>query len=319
MTRYSLATGIVATMLCLWSTAWAQLQNLPLASPTGPYQTTGAPGEAFPSFNIPSPTFSSFNTSTVGGYSPVPASGTVLQQLYPMPSNPLVNTMGATGPAAATVPGTTPPAPGALGAGLPLTLREVNYQNVLPPDVLAPGLATIKDGKWITSDFFYNLGGNIGVRVEILAPPEQNLFINGDSIEQRVKGILETGNIMTEAADVSCEPPLPMFHVFIMAYACHNRCVAFITAQLFEKGKPDRFELDINGLWQMITWQRQTLVASSCDNFHTEVSDAVGAITQSFADRYKLYHPVDEIPCFNVTGQSPLPPPRPIPPRLRYD
>jgi hypothetical protein len=308
MTRYSAAVAIAS---CLYlHSAFAQNQLLPLAplpSTTAPYQTLGAPGESFPSFNSPSPTFQSFNTSTIGGYNPVPASGTLLQQVYPATTQqPFVSPSTLPG----ALPGTPGLPPGAETTGLPLMIREVPRQNVAPPDLIAAGLATIKQGKWVISDFFYNLSEFIGVRVEILKPQDKNIPLNGSTIERQIKSILENvANISTEANIVPCGPPLPVFHVLIMAYPCHNCCVGFVTAQLVERGRPERMQLDVNGIWQIITWERQTLVASNCEDFANQISSAVNDMTIAFANRFAYYHPRPEIPCFNVSENSRLPPP----------
>lgn len=320
MTRYSLALTLFLG-ICLHELTHAQNQALPLPmAPTvinqntpwpiqgdpypnsvypviSPYQTQGAPGEAFPSFNVPSPTFSSFNTSTTGGYNPVPSSGTVLQQVYPQPAKPLV-----------TPPGQQSPPP---LSGMPLLLREAPLQEVEPPAVLTPGLATIKNGQWVTSDFFYNLPENIGLKVEFLKPQNKVLPINEASIEQNIREILEQASIITETQHIPCEPPLPIYHVIVMAYPCGTRCVGFVTAQLYERGQPQRIDVDINGIWQLVTWERQAMVASSCDDFGSEINDTIAGMTQAFADSFRHYHPQDMVPCFDVEEGGTLPPPQP--------
>jgi hypothetical protein len=82
-----------------------------------------------------------------------------------------------------------------------------------------------------------------------------------------------------------------------------------VTAQLVERGRPERLQLDVNGIWQIITWERQTLVASNCEDFANQISSAVQEMTTAFANRFAYYHPRPEIPCFNVSENSRLPPP----------
>lgn len=304
MTRYSVPFLLAAALS--FHSVFAQNQYLPLAPlpTTGPNQTIWTPNETFPSFNATSPTFQSFNTTTTGAYNPVPSAGTVLQQVYP--TTPLVSPSNLPG-ALPSQTGTPPLSP--EGGVMPLRIRDVPLQNVEPPDVVAAGLATIRNGKWVISDFFYNLSEFIGVRVEILKPQDKDLYLNGALIERQIKTILEGVNIVTEPTPVPCGPPLPVFHVLIMAYPCNNCCIGFITTQLVEKGRPQRLQLDVNGVWQIVTWQRQSLVASNCEDFAHQISKTVKDLATEFANRYAFYHPRPEIPCFNVSENSRLPPP----------
>src|SRR5262249_55362904 len=101
-----------------------------------------------------------------------------------------------------------------------------------------------------------------------------------------------------EPTPLDCSPPLPMFYVLIMAYPCDKRCVGFVSAQLYEVAKPERIDIDLNGVWQTITWERQALVASSCDDFANEVGMTIDEIAAAFADRFQFYHRVEERLCF---------------------
>ncbi len=276
------------------------MQPLPSQTTVNTYYQPTTTENSFPTFNAASPTFSSFNTSLTGGQTSVPASGTLLQQIYPQPAatTPLTTT---------TTAGTT--TYNATPTPAPFNIPQISLESVGPPEVITPGLATINKGKWVTADFFYNLPLNIGVKVEVIRPQNKYVPISGDLIERQIKDLFQQNNITPEPQEYDCEPPSPIYHVLIMAYPCENRMVGFLTIQLLELGRPKRIDEDLNGIWQVVTWQRQELIASNYDEFTQQITGSIKSITQRFIDTYNLYHPIDQEPCFNV-GRPWLTPPR---------
>jgi hypothetical protein len=68
--------------------------------------------------------------------------------------------------------------------------------------------------------------------------------------------------------------------------------------------QPKRINADLNGIWQLVTWQRQVLVASNCEEFNQQISDVIAELTRAFGECFKYYHPVPVEPCFNISGQA---------------
>ncbi len=271
------------------------------AIPSSPALNT----ESFPTFSAPSPTFSSFTSSLGGQTISTPSSGTLLQQIYPEPAKAATPDLSsgnlstsALTPANAQVAAsnTLPINPSAQ----PFVFKPLPVQNVKPAEIITPGFATIKKGIWTVHDFFYNLPAEIGVKVEIVKPTEKYIPLNGLTLETQIKRIFSEANIGADIPITSCQPPLPLYHLLIMTQVYGNRCLGFLTMQLYEAAKPLRIEEDFNGIWQVVTWEKQILVASHVDDFSDQVSQAVEEITKDFTARYQYYHPVLEQPCFNV-------------------
>jgi hypothetical protein len=207
---------------------------------------------------------------------------TTLQQLYPQPGLPGQQQSGQQQPVTFA----------------PIQLPVAPYQTVEPPENLTPGLLTIKEGQWVVSDFFYNLAPNIGIKVEVIKPKGKYVPVNEGFLEKQIADIFQDNGINPTVQNISCTPPLPTFHVLVMAYPWQDRCVGFVTTELYEEGRPHRFEEKLNGVWQFITWQRQTLVACGCDEFSREVEQTLRDIVIAFADRYRYYHPQPIRKCF---------------------
>lgn len=251
-----------------------------------PYVTNSTLYQPLPTTNLPgTPGFQTNSSQMLAPVTaPTSASQSLLPQLYPQPAKPK--------PIAETPTGEQPA----------LVTREIPYETIAPPESYLPGLMTIRDRRWTTTDYFYNLPINIGVRVEVIKPQGRYMPISDKQIEKRVTGVFEDAGIDTVANILDCSPPLPVFQVIVMAYPCDRRCVGVITAQLFEEAKPARIDVDLNGVWQAITWERQALVATTCEEFAHEVGETVEQMAGAFADRFSYYHLPEEKPCF------PLPP-----------
>lgn len=251
-----------------------------------PVTTTTTPSTTT---TYPTTTYSTATAAT----SSIPTTPSVVQQIYPQPAQPTATlTTGMP---------TTISTENAAAQVAPLQIQQLPLQYVAPPDALLPGFLTIKNSKWTLTDYFYNLSQYIGVKVEVVKPEGRYIPLSDKLLETRIKGILQDVSITTDALDIPCQPPSPMFYVLVMAYPCERRCVGFITMQLLEIVTPQRLgDVEINGIMQAITWEKTALIASSCDDFAQEVGETIDQYTRSFADSYKFYHPVEEQPCFDV-------------------
>ena len=181
----------------------------------------------------------------------------------------------------------------------PLIVPVPAYAQVNPPDTWSPGLATIKDGKWSVTDFLYNLSPNIGVKVQVVKPEYRYIPLSDVLLERKVASQFQDAFLTPTAIAQPCEPPLPVYNVTVMAYPCERRCVGVVTAQLFEVARPDRIDEDLSGVWQVVTWERQELVASSCDDFAQEIEGTIRGMTEAFIAQYNHYNPIPERKCFN--------------------
>jgi len=251
-----------------------QINNPSSTLPGAPTSTTfGLPG-------LPS------NAQAVlPGNSTTPTGPSLLQQLYQQPAMPNAQFQ--------------PPQQTSS-----LQFQPIPYETIAPPESYLPGIATIKDKKWMVSDYLYNLSPNIGIKVEIIKPEKKYIPLSADMLEKRVVGIFEESQINPYPLLINCQPPLPMFYVLVMVYPCEQRCIGFVTAQLYEIAKPERIDIDLNGVWQTITWERQALVASTCEDFAQEVGNTLDDIAYAFTNRYNYYHPVLERPCYPAPPHS---------------
>lgn len=250
----------------------------PLTTPPIFNPSTTLPGApSTPTFGLPGqPTTSQF---VQPGNATTPSSPSLLQQLYPQPAMPNAQYQ----------PLNPPPS---------LMYQPVPFETIAPPSSYLPGIATIKDKKWMVSDYLYNLTPNIGIKVEVIKPEKKYIPLSSDILERKITGVFENARINPNPILANCQPPLPMFYVLVMVYPCEKRCVAFITAQLYEIAKPARIDIDLNGVWQAITWERQTLVASAWEDFAQEVASALEDIALAFTNRFNFYHPILERPCY---------------------
>lgn len=187
---------------------------------------------------------------------------------------------------------------GAPASFAPIVIPVPSYAQVAPPDNWSPGLGTINNGKWYVTDFFYNLPPNIGVNVQIIRPPNKYVPLSESLLERKITAIFQDGGVTPTANALPCEPPLPVYSVTVMAYPCERRCVGVITVQLYEVVQPQRIDEDLSGVWQAVTWERQQLVASSCDDFAQEVESTITNMTLAFVDRYNHDNPIPQRSCF---------------------
>ncbi len=267
------------------------------AAPTYGTTTYGTPTYGTPAYGS-----TSYGTPAYGNnYYPQPYTG---PSAFPTTGAPVTNVSTAFTTPIKTSSGVLSPQPGTQIASTPqvnftpITIPVPAFAQVDPPETWAPGLATIKDSKWTITDFLYNLPYNIGIKVVVVKPEDKYLPLSDKLLEKRVTDIFADAYLTPTPAPVTCEPPLPLYHVTIMAYPCDRRCVGVVTAQLYEVVQPQRIDQDLSGVWQAITWERQELVASSCEEFAQEIEATVTSMTQAFTWQYNRFNPIPERRCF---------------------
>jgi|GEM_PF-4683041 len=263
-----------------------------IAAPIAPI-TGVAPAIGLPPVRAAYPTgaYGSIGGTSVGSSGSYGSSGVsapAIQSVYPQPAVPRGSAGGAGGYIGAKV------AQGGLVAqALPL-------EAVAPMDKYTPGLATIREGKWVVSEMLYRLPINIPVKVDIVKPQDKYTPVLDKQIEKQVKEIFRAYYIVPEPFPLPCEPELPVFQITLLSYPCDRRCVGVLTAQLYEKATPKRIDTRINGVWQLISWQRQVLVVSACEDFEQQVLNAISEIANEFGRVFKYYHNLPTKPCFDT-------------------
>ncbi len=254
------------------------LTTPPLTNPS----TTlpGAPTSS--SFGLPGQETTS-QTVAPGNFT-TPTSPSLLDQLYQQPAQPNLETQPQ--------PTISPT----------LTVQQIPYESIKPPTTYLPGLATIKNKRWMVTDYLYNLTPNIGVKVELIKPESKYIPLSANLLEKKIATIFDGGQIKSFPEITDCHPPLPIFYVLVMAYPCEKRVVAFVSAQLYEVAQPSRIDFDLNGVWQVVTWERQFVVASASEDFARQVITAIEEVASSFTKTFQFYHPPLERPCFPASS-----------------
>ena len=251
----------------------------------------------YPPITNPSATYTNTTQSNPAGTAALPGNDTsliptatqLLQQVYPPPPNQNQSS-SQTGQSTAS----QQPQP-----QQPLKILPWSDENVKPIESWLPGLATIKNNKWIVTDYFYRLESEIGIKIDIVHPQGTTIHVSEMAVDRLIRGMFEEAKITPEAPKIHCQPPLPTLYVLIMAYPCERTCVGFVTMQLLEKGQPARVNLDLDGVWQIVTWARQGMVVSSCEEFAAEVTSQIKEMMDSFLTTYRFYHPGPPTrPCF---------------------
>lgn len=245
-------------------------------------------GQTYPTTTTPAQSYTNTVRSNPAGTANPPGNDTsliptatqLLDQVYPPPPRQQ-SAQTTTTPTTATKPETPKK---------PLKIHPWSDESVRPLESWLPGIATIKDNKWIVGDYFYNLSSDISVRIDVVHPRNTSIPVTEGAIDKLVRGMLEETNIRPEAQKAQCQPALPTLYILVMAYPCDRVCVGFVSMQLFEKGQPARIDIDLDGVWQVITWARQGLVVAECEDFSKEVLGQIEEILGSFLKTYRFYH-----------------------------
>jgi hypothetical protein len=181
---------------------------------------------------------------------------------------------------------------------IPLTLCICNGM-ALPDTIsdqstyyLNPGIIAFRDGRWIGSDHLYNLTNNIDVVVEFFTPTNVVLPLNKDEVKQTITGIFQKARLNVQPDAAEGKPPLPFFHMLIMAYPLDKGYVVYCEGRLFEQVQLDRVTLDEQTAMQAITWESQNLIISSKEDLKDQVMKSITEIATAFADRYRFYEDI---------------------------
>lgn len=157
------------------------------------------------------------------------------------------------------------------------------------PTYLFPGLVARYGREWVGSDYLYDMPVNIGVIVEVVLPDGKPIDINPMALKQQISGIFAKIGINPDAEALGPKPPLPFFHVLILAYPTDTKYVAYVSGRLFEEVKIDRLHFEPNGVWQAITWEKQDLVITSPSQFNDQLTKTVDSIGEAFIDRIRFF------------------------------
>ncbi len=152
-----------------------------------------------------------------------------------------------------------------------------------------PGIIGYRNGQWVGTDHLFNLTNQIGVSVEVVTPPNVTLTISKDEIIEETMKILSQGGLAPHRITGGASSPLPFFHFLIMVFPLQNGYLGSVSGRLFEAVDVDRIKLAQGIIWQAITWEKQTLIISSKEEFALQLKKYVDEITQAFVDRYKHF------------------------------
>ncbi|MGA8165630.1 MAG: hypothetical protein WB791_11550 [Waddliaceae bacterium] len=157
-----------------------------------------------------------------------------------------------------------------------------------------PGLVVFRNGRWIGSDYLYNLSDHIPVIVEIVKPQAATVPFTEAMVQEHVADIFRKANIEPSTGGREGEfngrqPTLPFFHLLIMIYPFENGYVALCEGSLFEKVTLDRVHLAPEATLQAITWEMQTLILSPEKELLDQLKQSLDRIAKEFADRFRFY------------------------------
>lgn len=162
-----------------------------------------------------------------------------------------------------------------------------------PEYYLNPGIIAFRNGHWVGSDHLYNLTNSIDVVVEFYTPQNIVLPLNKDDVKQKISEIFQKARIHVEPPAVEAgKPPLPFFHMLIMAYPLEKGFAVYCEGRLFEGVQLERVTLDEQTSMQAITWESQNLIVSSKEDLSNQIMKSVEEIATSFADRFRFYEDI---------------------------
>jgi len=153
-----------------------------------------------------------------------------------------------------------------------------------------PGVIGFQNGNWQGRDYLGYVSNNIGIDVEVLAGDRANEVPNSPTLEARVSKIFENEQIIPHA-EITEGPPLPFFHLLILAYPIENdRYVIFGAGRLFEQVQVMRKRFIPSGYWQAITWEDQDVLSANASNLNDQINALVDKLATAFVKRYRAYN-----------------------------
>lgn len=145
-----------------------------------------------------------------------------------------------------------------------------------------PGLLTKMVGRWIASEYLYNLPSDIGILVEVIKPANKPITIDTQILRNEATTLFLKSHFNPESLSIGDDPPLPFFHILVFAYPDDNKTSASISGRFFEKVKLGRLDFDLPGTYQAITWEKSDLIITSSVQFHNQLEESVREIVSAF-------------------------------------
>lgn len=152
-----------------------------------------------------------------------------------------------------------------------------------------PGIVGFQNGRWIGSDHLYNLSKTLGVVVEIVRLPDVKQTLDEAVIEKSVVDLFKKAGFDAYPLTGSPTPPFPYYHVLIITMPMLEGKIGYVSCRLFEQVYLDRVRLAEGVYWQGITWEKQTLVQASREDFPPHIYNDVIEITNDFISRFKHF------------------------------
>lgn len=200
------------------------------------------------------------------------------QQNLPKPSKP-------------STPPSAPPAAKLFKAGEATKSKKIVDTGEVPL-YLSPGITSLREGRWIGSDNLYNLSDHIAVAVELVKGNDPNITLTEAMLRDKVVVLFKDAGITPEAASVDEGPHTPFFHVLVMVNPIPKGYVAFCVGRLFETTDMPRVKLAKGIFWQVITWEKETLIVTSPEDLNGLVLKTVDEIAMSFTTRLKYFNAI---------------------------
>lgn len=125
--------------------------------------------------------------------------------------------------------------------------------------------------------------------VEVVHLPGTAPTLDQALIEKNVLDLLRNGGFNAYPLTGSPTPPFPYYHVLIITMPMLEGRIAYVGCRLFEQVFLDRVQLAEGVYWQAITWEKQTLVQSSKEEFADHIYKDVNQITIEFIQRFKHF------------------------------
>lgn len=157
------------------------------------------------------------------------------------------------------------------------------------PTYSFPGLVAKVAGRWVGSDYLYDLPPNIGVLVEIVKPESVKLKVGIAQITEQTEGIFARRGINPQAEASFYHPPLPFFHILVLFYPSEEGYVAAVSGRLFEQVTLPRLKFVPAGTWQAITWEKQELIITSPAQFDEQLLKITREIARAFVNRVDYF------------------------------
>jgi hypothetical protein len=152
-----------------------------------------------------------------------------------------------------------------------------------------PGITGMRDGKWVGSDNLFNLSQDLGLAIDIIIPEGKTIPITKEEVKESLVTLFDKSKINLKSTFSSREAATPFLNLMLMVYPVPQGYVAFVGCRLFEEATLKRAELAPGITWQVITWQRETLIVSNPEELKSIVEKTIKELSQEFIDRFKHF------------------------------